>query len=99
MVGSHSSPFVCPQLIGREQQLAIFTDLIAQAKIGSGAVALVAGEAGTGKTAVAEALAQRIAKNDVPESLRDKEVVSLDLFHNTAKTLFEFSSVFRTGKK
>ena len=40
---------------------------------------ILIGEAGTGKTAVAEALAIRIAKNDVPESLREKEVVSLDL--------------------
>lgn len=40
---------------------------------------ILIGEAGTGKTAVAEALAIRIAKNDVPESLRDKELVSLDL--------------------
>lgn len=40
---------------------------------------ILIGEAGTGKTAVAEALAIRIAKNDVPESLKEKEVVSLDL--------------------
>ncbi len=40
---------------------------------------ILIGEAGVGKTAVAEGLANRIAKNDVPESLRDKELVSLDL--------------------
>jgi ATP-dependent Clp protease ATP-binding subunit ClpB len=40
---------------------------------------ILIGEAGTGKTAVAEALAQRIARNDVPESLKDKEIVALDL--------------------
>ncbi len=37
------------------------------------------GEPGVGKTAIAEGIAQRIARGDVPESLRDKTLLSLDL--------------------
>ncbi len=37
------------------------------------------GEAGTGKTAVVEGLANRIVKGDIPDTLKDKEIISLDL--------------------
>jgi len=40
---------------------------------------ILIGEAGVGKTAIAEGLASRMAAGDVPESLKDKELVSLDL--------------------
>jgi ATP-dependent Clp protease ATP-binding subunit ClpB len=40
---------------------------------------ILIGEAGVGKTAVAEGLANKIAVGDVPETLKDKELVSLDL--------------------
>lgn len=40
---------------------------------------MLIGEPGTGKTAIAEGLAQRIVRGDVPENLKSKQVYSLDM--------------------
>ncbi len=63
-------------VIGREREIMRMMQILSRRTKNN---PILIGDAGTGKTAVAEALAQRIAKNDVPESLKDKEVVSLDL--------------------
>ena len=46
------------------------------------------GEAGVGKTAIVEGLAQRIVDADIPESLKSKELISLDLGGLVAGTKF-----------
>jgi ATP-dependent Clp protease ATP-binding subunit ClpC len=46
------------------------------------------GEPGVGKTAIAEGLAQRVIKNEVPEPLRDKRVITLDLAGLVAGTKY-----------
>ncbi len=48
---------------------------------------ILIGEAGVGKTAIVEGLAQRIARGDVPDSLKDKQVWSVDMTAMKAGTV------------
>ena len=49
---------------------------------------ILVGEAGVGKTAVAEGLAQAIVKGDVPASIKDKEIISIDVSSLEAGTQY-----------
>jgi ATP-dependent Clp protease ATP-binding subunit ClpB len=63
-------------VIGREEEISRIIQILSRRTKNN---PMLIGEAGVGKTAIAEGLAIRMANGDVPESLKDKELVSLDL--------------------
>ncbi len=63
-------------VIGRENELQRIIQILSRRTKNN---PCLVGEPGVGKTAVAEYLAQKIADGDIPELLKDKKVVSLDL--------------------
>lgn len=63
-------------VIGRDNEIGRIIQILSRRTKNN---PILIGEAGVGKTAVVEGLAIRMAKGDVPESLKGKELVSLDL--------------------
>ncbi len=63
-------------VIGRDEEIQRVIQILSRRTKNN---PILIGEAGVGKTAIAEGLAERIATGDCPDSLRDKDLVSLDI--------------------
>ena len=72
-------------IIGRDQEVERTIQILGRRTKNN---PVLVGEPGVGKTAIAEGLAQRIVRQDVPEALQDKQVYSLDMGLLVAGTRF-----------
>lgn len=72
-------------VIGREEEISRIIQILSRRTKNN---PIILGDPGTGKTAIAEGLAKKIANSDVPEALQNKKIYAIDLTATVAGTMY-----------
>ena len=73
-------------VIGREDEIRRIVQILSRRKKNN---PVLIGEPGTGKTTVVEGLAKRIVENDVPENIKGKQIITMDLAAMVAGAMYK----------
>ena len=73
------------KVIGRDQEIEKIIEILSRKNKNN---PILVGEAGVGKTAIVEELAKKIINGEVPNNLKDKEIINLNLFSVIAGTKY-----------
>ena len=82
-------------VVGRDKEINLIIEILSRRKKNN---PILIGEAGVGKTAIVEELARKIINNEVPNNLKNKRIISLDMATTVAGTKYRGEFEDRVNK-